>query len=244
MLWGRVTYELMESHWPAVARGDVEAPPALREWAQKLDAKPKYVVSSTRHDFPWTNSHHIGGDLRTSVQQLKDATPAGVLLGSGTLATELDRLDLSTSTSFSSNPGSPATAPRCTRAGCSARAGSNWCRRRRCAAGRWPCTTGAPADADQPPRAKGVPRPLHVGDSKSEQGEPAAACSRSASTGRTPAAAAVVRGPRRGAQMPARYTVASCVSAAMRSSCGGGVPPLVYSAATLSVPEPFSMVIQ
>jgi hypothetical protein len=32
--------------------------------------------------------------LRTRVQKLKDATPAGVLLGSGKLATELDRLDL------------------------------------------------------------------------------------------------------------------------------------------------------
>ncbi len=94
MLWGRVTYELMESYWPAVARGDEEAPPALREWAVKLDAKPKYVVSSTRTDFSWTNSHHIAGDLRTSVQELKDDTPAGVLLGSGALATELDRLDL------------------------------------------------------------------------------------------------------------------------------------------------------
>lgn len=29
-----------------------------------------------------------------SVQKLKDATPAGVLLGSGKFATELDRLDL------------------------------------------------------------------------------------------------------------------------------------------------------
>ena len=94
MLWGRVTYEMMESYWPAVARGDVEAPPAMHEWAVKLDAKPKYVVSSTRRDFPWTNSHHITGDLRTGVQELKDATPAGVLLGSGALATELDRLDL------------------------------------------------------------------------------------------------------------------------------------------------------
>ena len=28
MLWGRVTYEMMESYWPAVARGDVEAPQA------------------------------------------------------------------------------------------------------------------------------------------------------------------------------------------------------------------------
>jgi dihydrofolate reductase len=95
MLWGRVTYEMMESHWPAVARGDTEAPMALRDWAVKLEAKPKYVVSSTRTDFPWANSHHIaGGDLRAGVQKLKDATPAGVLLGSGKLAAELDRLDL------------------------------------------------------------------------------------------------------------------------------------------------------
>src|SRR5947208_16350208 len=85
MLWGRVTYEMMESHWPAVARGDVEAPPAIREWAVKLEAKPKYVVSSTRKEFPWSNSHHIAGNLRSGVQKLKDATPNGVLLGSGKL---------------------------------------------------------------------------------------------------------------------------------------------------------------
>jgi dihydrofolate reductase len=84
MLWGRVTYEMMESYWPA----------AMREWACKLEAKPKYVLSATRTDFPWTNSHHIDGDLRSGVQKLKDATPDGVLLGSGKLAAALDRLDL------------------------------------------------------------------------------------------------------------------------------------------------------
>src|SRR3954452_19945779 len=57
MLWGRVTYEMMESYWPAVARGEEEAPPAMREWAVKLEAKPKYVVSATRKDFPWNNTH-------------------------------------------------------------------------------------------------------------------------------------------------------------------------------------------
>ena len=94
MLWGRVTYEMMESYWPLVARGDIPAPRATRDWATKLQAKPKYVVSSTRKDLPWTNSHLIAGDLRSGVQGLKDATPTGVLLGSGKLATELDRLDL------------------------------------------------------------------------------------------------------------------------------------------------------
>ena len=78
MLWGRITYEMMESYWPAVARGDVEAPPAIREWAVKLDAKAKYVVSSTRTDFPWANSHHIADDLgrrrtRLSRTQLRPA---------------------------------------------------------------------------------------------------------------------------------------------------------------------------
>ncbi|NUN70947.1 MAG: dihydrofolate reductase family protein [Bacteroidetes bacterium] len=94
MLWGRVTYEMMEQYWPAVARGDEPAPPAIREWAVKLETKPKYVVSGTRSRFPWTNSHHITGDLRTEVQKLKDATPAGVLLGSHSLAAALDQLDL------------------------------------------------------------------------------------------------------------------------------------------------------
>lgn len=94
MLWGRVTYELMEHYWPAVARGDVDAPPAIRAWAAKLEVKPKYVASTTRTDFPWTNSHHLAGDLGASVVALKDATPAGVLLGSGQLAAALDRLDL------------------------------------------------------------------------------------------------------------------------------------------------------
>lgn len=94
MLWGRVTYELMEGYWPAVARGDEAATPAMREWAVKLETKPKYVVSSTRTNFPWTNSHHLAGDLRTGVQKLKDAIPEGVLLGSGRLAAALDELDL------------------------------------------------------------------------------------------------------------------------------------------------------
>lgn len=94
MLWGRVTYEMMESFWPAVARDEVEATAAVRNWAVQLEAKPKYVASTTRTAFPWPNSHHLKGDLRSAVQALKNSEPSGILLGSGELATELDRLDL------------------------------------------------------------------------------------------------------------------------------------------------------
>ena len=155
MLWGRVTYELMESYWPAVARGDEEAPPAMREWASKLEVKPKYVVSSTRKDFPWTNSHHLAGDLRTAIQTLKDATPAGVLLGSGTLATALDRLELIDEVQVPRPPqdrrSRPHPVPERAARYATARTGP---RRRRSAAARWPCTIGARADAEQHRRAR------------------------------------------------------------------------------------------
>ena len=85
LLFGRVNYEMMESYWPAVARGDVDAPPAMRELALKLEAKPKWVASTTREDFPWVNTRHLDGDLRTTVAGLKDRTPDGVL-SSGAVA--------------------------------------------------------------------------------------------------------------------------------------------------------------
>ena len=93
MLWGRTTYEMMESAWPAIAR-DEKAPHAEREWAIKLDAKPKYVVSSTRLNYSWPNTIHVQGDLREAVQRIKAKTPAGVLVGSLKLGAELQRLDL------------------------------------------------------------------------------------------------------------------------------------------------------
>src|SRR6186997_2267246 len=66
MLFGRNTYELMEGAWPAVAR-DENAPRAMREWAQKLEVKPKYVVSASRRDFPWNNTFLLAEDLREAV---------------------------------------------------------------------------------------------------------------------------------------------------------------------------------
>jgi dihydrofolate reductase len=93
MLWGRTTYELMESAWPAVAR-DENAPRSTREWARKLEAKPKYVVSASRQDFPWNNTFRLDGDLREAVTRLKEKTPQGVLVGSPMLSSALEQLGL------------------------------------------------------------------------------------------------------------------------------------------------------
>ena len=93
MLYGRTTYELMEDAWPAVAR-DERAPRAAREWARKLEALPKYVVSTSRRDFPWSNTFHIEGDWQDAVRRLKETTPRGVLVGSPALSTALERWGL------------------------------------------------------------------------------------------------------------------------------------------------------
>ncbi len=93
MLFGRTTYELMESAWPAVAR-DQNAPRATRAWAVALEAMPKYVVSSTRREFPWANTTRVEGELAAAVKQLKEQTPKGVLVGSPKLSFALEELRL------------------------------------------------------------------------------------------------------------------------------------------------------
>ena len=93
MLYGRTTYELMEDAWPPVAR-DEKAPRAMREWARRLEDMPKYVVSTSRRDFPWNNSFHVEGDLREAVTRLKERTPQGVLVGSPMLSAALEGLGL------------------------------------------------------------------------------------------------------------------------------------------------------
>lgn len=93
MLFGRNTYELMEAAWPAIAR-DEKAPRAMREWGQKLEAKAKYVVSSSRSEFWWENTIKVEGDLREAISALKSKTERGVLVGAPKLATALEELGL------------------------------------------------------------------------------------------------------------------------------------------------------
>ena len=48
MLWGRVTYEMMESYWPAVARGDEEARPPLPTEAEDVPLRDRSRCGQSR----------------------------------------------------------------------------------------------------------------------------------------------------------------------------------------------------
>ena len=66
----------------------------MRFGFRKLEAKPKHVVSTTRRDFPWSNTFRVDGDLRQAIAALKRRTPRGLLVGSPALSAALEQLGL------------------------------------------------------------------------------------------------------------------------------------------------------
>src|SRR6266403_202993 len=69
LLFGRVTYEMMESAWRPPARTGAR-PDWMEPFARKSDAAKKYVVSSPLDRVDW-NAEFVRGDLGKAVQQLK-----------------------------------------------------------------------------------------------------------------------------------------------------------------------------
>src|ERR1700686_5190534 len=79
LLFGRVTYEMMESAWrPPAAAG--ARPEGMEPFAQTINAAKKYVVSSTLQKVDW-NAELVRGDLGTAVQQLKLESGNGLFVG-------------------------------------------------------------------------------------------------------------------------------------------------------------------
>jgi dihydrofolate reductase len=90
LLFGRVTYEMMESAFraPAGATADAADP-----FAQTIDAAKKYVVSSTLEQVDW-NAELVRGDLGAAVAQLKQAPGDGLYVGGVQLPLALTELGL------------------------------------------------------------------------------------------------------------------------------------------------------
>src|SRR6186713_498131 len=79
LLFGRVTYQMMEEAWRLPARTG-ERPDWMEVWmepfARTIDAAKKYVVSRTLKRVDW-NTEILRGDLATAVQQLKQQPGKG-----------------------------------------------------------------------------------------------------------------------------------------------------------------------
>ena len=94
LLFGRVTYEMMEAGWRHV--GGVR-PEWMADWmepfARTIDAAKKYVVSSTLDQVDW-NAELVRGDLAEAVQQLKQAPGKGLGTGGVKLPMALAELGL------------------------------------------------------------------------------------------------------------------------------------------------------
>ena len=92
LLFGRVTYEMMESAFRPP--GQTEAMPDwMAPFARTIDAAKKYVVSSTLDRVDW-NAKLVRGDLGTAVQELKQEAGKGLLVGGVTLPLALAELGL------------------------------------------------------------------------------------------------------------------------------------------------------
>jgi dihydrofolate reductase len=92
LLFGRVTYEMMEAAWRLETR-TIEMPDWTEPFARTIDAAKKYVVSTTLDRVDW-NAELLRGDLGDSVQQLKREPGKGLFVGGVKLAQALAELDL------------------------------------------------------------------------------------------------------------------------------------------------------
>jgi dihydrofolate reductase len=97
LLFGRVTYEMMEAAWRPPARTGAR-PDWMTDWmepfARTIDAAKKYVVSSTLDRVDW-NAELVRGDhLRNAVQQLKRGSGKGLFVGGVKLPLALAELGL------------------------------------------------------------------------------------------------------------------------------------------------------
>jgi len=96
LLYGRVTYEMMEAAWrPSASTG--ARPDWMEPWmepfARTIDAAKKYVVSGTLDRVDW-NAELVRGDLGKAVQDLKRESGKGLSVGGLKLPLALAELGL------------------------------------------------------------------------------------------------------------------------------------------------------
>jgi dihydrofolate reductase len=95
LLFGRVTYEMMESAWrkPATGTWPAWVNELQMPFAEAIDKAKKYVVSATLDRVDW-NAELVQGGLGQAVQRLKQEPGEGLWVGGVTLPLALADLGL------------------------------------------------------------------------------------------------------------------------------------------------------
>jgi dihydrofolate reductase len=93
IIYGRKTYQLMESYWPTVVKNPTGNEP-IDEFAVLIENIPKIVFSHTLNNVEWKNSKLAKGDVKDEVLELKQQPGKDIFVGSPSLIVASMNLNL------------------------------------------------------------------------------------------------------------------------------------------------------
>jgi dihydrofolate reductase len=93
LLFGRVTYQLMESYWPHV-HDDPDADRSTIEFGGKFNSLPKIVFSQSLQKADWQNSKIVRTDAIEEIKKLKQTDGKNISVGGISLIQACMRHDL------------------------------------------------------------------------------------------------------------------------------------------------------
>jgi dihydrofolate reductase len=93
LLYGRITYQLMESYWPSVVKHPTGNKP-IDEFAVLIDNISKIVFSRTLKNVDWKNTQLKKEVIKEEVIELKQQAGNNILVGSPSLIVAFTQLNL------------------------------------------------------------------------------------------------------------------------------------------------------
>src|SRR6266480_2590599 len=93
LIYGRITYQLMESYWPSVVKNPTGNKP-MDEFAVLIDNISKIVFSRTLKNVDWKNTILKKEIIKEEILELKQQAGKNILVGSPGLIVALMQLDL------------------------------------------------------------------------------------------------------------------------------------------------------
>jgi dihydrofolate reductase len=93
LLYGRITYQMMESYWPSLVKNPSGNKP-MDEFAVLIDNISKIVYSHTMKNVEWKNTQLKKEIYKEEISELKQEEGKYILAGSPSLIVALTQLDL------------------------------------------------------------------------------------------------------------------------------------------------------